>query len=320
MKSRILVLLLLVMTAQLSPAQQMKLFNDDIRQVARPQRVMVMDFMEKYFYALLKKNQQDMLTQMDDDKVYFRKGKPEDMRRVTTDMPVSISLTDNFYIVSWTKNGDPFITIVFPAQFDLIFGMSQEKAQKQLKEVICNVQPQTLVPTPPYDLVEREKGVFVSQNSYFELESLNDASYYQHTDDDYTPIFNAEHKDYSAANLLQGLIPTDGYRLYIDQSIYGTKNATYTITFSQWLDYCAWMGLKTYFAVEEEREDGLLAFVLVHSTDFNFNHVLSVVIPDDFTTNPQAVLKAKLNTYIPTHNIKDLYQKENKKRKRIQWR
>ena len=102
MKSRILVLLLLVMTAQLSPAQQMKLFNDDIRQVARPQRVMVMDFMEKYFYALLKKNQQDMLTQMDDDKVYFRKGKPEDMRRVTTDMPVSISLTDNFYIVSWT--------------------------------------------------------------------------------------------------------------------------------------------------------------------------------------------------------------------------
>ena len=308
------------MTAQWSSAQQMKLFNDDIRQVTRPQRVMVMDFMEKYFYALLKKNQQDMLTQMEDDKVFFRKGKPEDLRRVTADMPVSISLTDKFYVVSWTKAGNPFITIVFPAQFDLIFGMSQEKAQKQLKEVICNAPHATTTQNPPDDLVERDKGVFVSQNSYFELESLNDARYYQHTAGEYAPIFNAGQKNYSAANLFQGLIPADGLRLYIEQSIYGTTNATYTIPLSQWLDYCTSMGLKTYFAVEEEREDGLLAFVLVHSTDFNFNHVLSVLIPDDFTTNPQTVLKAKLNSYIPTHNIKNLYQQETKKRKRIQWR
>lgn len=320
MKSRFFVLLLFVIAAQFSSAQQMKLFNDEIRQVARPQRVMVMDFMEKYFYALLKKNQQDMLTQMDDDKVYFRVGKPEDLRRVTTDMPVLISLTDNFYIVSWTKASNPFITIVFPAQFDLIFGMSQEKAQKQLKEVIYNVQPQTIALTTPNDLVEKDGNIFISQNSYFEQKSLNDASYYYRIGDDYTPIFNADHKDYSAANLFHGLIPTNSYHLYIEQSIYGTKKATYTITLSQWLDYCTWMGLKTYFSVEEERKDGLLAFVLVHSTDFNFNHILSVVIPDNFITNPRAVLKAKLNSYIPTHNIKDLYQQETKKHKRIQWR
>ena len=303
---------------RVSSAQQLKLFSDDIRGIASYQQVMVMDFLERYFSSLLMKNQTEILTQMADDKVYFRKGKPADMRQVSEGMPVTISLVDKYYVVNWNKEEEPFITVVFPAQFDLIFGLRQDEAQKQLKDVIASVRHQTVVPTPPDDLKE-EGGIFVSRNGHFELESLNDARYYQLTGNEYTPIFSSAFKEYSAANLFQGIVPSDGYRLYIEQTVYGMKKSNYTITLSQWLDYCAWLGLKVYFAVEEERLDGLLAIVLVHSEDFNFNHMLSVVIPDSFTTNHQVVLKANMTSYIPTHNLKNLYQKETKKRKRKQW-
>lgn len=318
MKYRIITILLLMVLPQISSAQQLKLFSGEIRGIASQQQVMVMDFMERYFSALLMKNQSDMMTQMADDKVYFRKGKPADLRQVSEDMPVAISLVDKYYVVNWNKEEEPFITVVFPAQFDLIFGLRQDEAQKQLKDVIDSVRHQRVIPNPPNDLKE-EGGFFVSRNSHFELESLNDAKYYKQTGNGYTPIFSSAFKEYSAANLFQGLVPSDGYRLYIEQTVYGMKTSNYTITLSQWLDYCAWLGLKVYFAVEEERVDGLLAIVLVHSEDFNFNHMLSVVIPGSFTTNRQVVLKARLTSYIPTHNLKNLYQKETKKRKRIQW-
>lgn len=318
MKYRIITILFLMALPRVSSAQQLKLFSGEIRGIASQQQVMVMDFMERYFSALLMKNQTDMMTQLADDKVYFRKGKPTDLRHVSEDMPVEISLVDKYYVVNWNKENAPFVTVVFPAQFDLIFGLRQDEAQKQLKDVICNVRQQRVTPNPPNDLKE-EGGFFVSRNSHFELESLNDAKYYKQTGNGYTPIFSSAFKEYSAANLFQGLVPSDGYRLYIEQTVYGMKTSNYTITLSQWLDYCAWLGLKVYFAVEEERVDGLLAIVLVHSEDFNFNHMLSVVIPDSFTTNRQVVLKARLTSYIPTHNLKNLYQKETKKRKRIQW-
>ena len=116
--------------------------------------------------------------------------------------------------------------------------------------------------------------------------------------------------DYSAANLFHGLILNADYRMYVEQSVYGMKTINYTISVSQWLNYCGEGGLKVFFAVEEEREDGILALIIARSRELGFNHLLSVVIPDKFITDKNAVLKVRLSPYIPTNNVKDLYQKE----------
>ena len=72
--------------------------------------------------------------------------------------------------------------------------------------------------------------------------------------------------------------------------------------------YCQAMKFDVYFAVEEEREDGLKALLITHSRDLNFNHVLSIIIPENFVCKSNTVFKVVLNAYIPTHNVKDLYQ------------
>jgi len=318
-KRSIIVLALLVGTLSVS-AQGLKLFSPAIHDAASYSQQVVMDFIERYFGKELPAQRQTTLEhKMADDKVYFRKGSISDLRLINDTMPLSITLLDRYYEVKWQKQEEPFVTIVFPAQYDLLLGKQKDEALNKLKESILAAPDRSLANVIPDSLTLLDDNVWQSKTEYFELESLNDAIYYNKVREDYLPLFEASHLDYSAANLFHGLIAYKDYRMYVEQSVYGMKTINYTLSLQQWLDYCAQLGLKIYFAVEEQREDGLLAIVIAQSRELGFNHLLSVVIPDKFVTDQNAVLKVRLSPYIPTHNVKDLYQKESANHKKIIW-
>ena len=293
-----------------SSSQGLKLFTPEMREtVTQPQRV-VMDFLERYFQELPAVKGTTVQAKMTDDKVFFRKGKPSDLHHVSDTMGFTISLLDKYYEVNWTIVKEPFITIVFPAQYDLLMGQNKEEALAKMKETILAAPERNEKNVIPADLKMQGDGIWQSKKESFELESLNDAIYYNKVREEYVPVFDNSHLNYSAANLFHGLIPATDYRMYVEQSVYGMSTISYTITLNQWHNYCAEWGLKVFFAVEEEREDGILALIIAQSRELGFNHLLSVVIPDKFIIDKNTVLKVRLSPYIPTHNVKDLYQKE----------
>ena len=320
MKNRqIMLLLMLVGTLSLS-AQGMRLFSPAVHDAVGYHQRVVMDFLERYFGKdLTTERHTSLVNKMADDKVYFRKGKLSDMALVSDTMPFSITLNDRYYEVQWMQHEEPFITIVFPAQYDLLLGMQQNEAQQKLKESILAAPMRIDTFEVPSDLQITEDSIYVSKKEKFELESLNDAIYYNKVGDNYQPVFDNMLQEYSAANLFHGLINGADYRMYVEQSVYGMKTINYTLTLSQWLNYCAELGMKVFFAVEEQREDGLLTIVLAQCKELGFNHLLSVVIPDKFVDDKNAVLKVSLTPYIPTHNVKDLYKKETQNRKKVVW-
>ena len=252
---------------------------------------------------------------MADDKVYFRRGNATNLYQIKDTMPFSISLLENYYEVKW----EPIVTVVFPAQYDLLLGIQKDEAAQKLKESILTAPIRTNSQIVPTNLHLNEDGVWISTSEYFELKSLNDAIYYNKVHASYKPIFETTHLEYSAANLFHGLITDVDYRMYVEQSIYGMKTINYTLSLQQWLHYCAQFGMRIYFAVEEQREDGILAIVVAQSRELGFNHLLSVVVPDKFITDKNAVIKVRLSPYIPTHNVKDLYKKESAKHKKVVW-
>ena len=77
--------------------------------------------------------------------------------------------------------------------------------------------------------------------------------------------------------------------------------------------------MKVFFAIEEVREDGVLALVIAQSKELGCHHLLSVVIPDKFIKDQNAVLKVKMTPYIPVHNVKNLYQKQSTTHKKVRW-
>lgn len=312
-----IIALAMLMGCLSTSAQELRLFSSEMRDAASYPHQVVMDFLERYFGKELPALSQTTLEhKMADDKVYFRKGKIKDLYQVTDSMPFSISLLDNYYEVKW----EPTITVVFPAQYDLLLGMQKDEATQKLRDMILAAPTRTNSVNTPTNFHLHDDSVWVSTSEYFELKSLNDASYYNKVRENYNLVFDTTHLEYSAANLFQGLIADVDYRMYVEQSIYGMKTINYTLFFQQWLNYCAQLGMKIFFAVEEQREDGILAIVIAQSRELGFNHLLSVVIPDKFVTDKNAVMKVRLSPYIPTHNVKDLYQKESANHKKNIWK
>lgn len=309
-----------LMWSMLLSSQGLKLFSPEIHDAAPYTHQVVMDFLERYFGKELPALKHTTLEhKMADDKVYFRKGTLSDLRQVTDTLPFSINLLDKYYEVSWTKMDEPFVTIVFPAQYDLLFGMQNDEAMNRLMEDILAAPQRTSSFLIPTDLQQQDDSIWQYKTAHFELESLTDAIYYNKVREGFKPVFDNRYPDYSAANLFQGVIGSIDYRMYVEQSVYGMKTINYSLTLQQWLNYCARLGMKIYFAVEEQREDGLLALVIAQSRELGFNHLLSVVIPDKFVKDQNAVLKVRFSPYIPTHNVKDLYKQETENHKKKIW-
>lgn len=318
MKRYVQILLLLILCISVS-SQRLKLFSPEMKAVVPKSQVVVMDFLERYFQELPNVKKTSIDTKMADDKVYFRKGKLADLNQVCDTMPFSINLLDRYYEVNWMKANDPFVTIVFPAQYDLLLGLQKDEALKVFKEDLVAAPQRKILNSIPAELIKVNDSIYRSRCDTLELASLNDALYYNNVREEYHPVFDNNNLAYSAANLFHGLIHAADYRMYVEQSVYGMTTINYSITLCQWLDYCAEWGLKVFFAVEEEREDGILALVIAQSKELGYHHLLSVVVPDKFIDDQNAVLKVRMTPYIPVHNLKDLYQKRSATHKKVKW-
>ena len=301
-------------------ASGINLFSDEIRQ-SSGQMGVVMDFLERYFTELEKYDVQSQKIRMYDDKVFFTDGNIGNLKQISDTMPLSISCREQHFFVKWTNNGQPFISIVFPAQFELLMGLNQDEAKKRFKSMVLDALPVNYEQfIPEYEnLSIINDSISSFQSNYFELESLNDASYYHKNDGEWEPLYDPLYPEYSAANLLRGQIDSVDYQMHIEQSVYGGENISYDIKLSQWLNYCKEQDYQVYFAIEEVREDGMLAIVVAHCQELNYNHLASVLIPKDFVIKPQTVLKAKITPFIPTHNVKNLYQQQMTKHKKRKW-
>ena len=292
-----------------------QLFSLQTRQTAGAMRF-AMEFVDRYFVDLLLQKDVTIERKMMDDKVYFRQGALHDLRQITDTVPFTLDLHDRYYEVKWLRQGQPFVCLVFPAEYSLLLGMNQEQAQQSLRDYILAAKATQATPSPsgPWRLLQGN--IFRLQTDTLLLASLTNATYYYNKK---RPVFDADHPALSAANLFAGLLPEHDFTLQVEQSVYGLRTMQYELSLSQWLSYCREWGLKLFFAVERQDAEGILALIVAHSRELGFNHLLSVSIPTDFTTSSHTVLKTRLTPYIPMHNVKDLFKQESSKRKRIQW-
>ena len=150
-------------------SQGLKLFTPEMKEsVTMPQRV-VMDFLERYFQELPTVKETTVPEKMVDDKVYFRKGRLSDLYHVSDTMGFFMSQYEKFYEVSWLIAEEPFITIAFPAQYDLILGQNKEEAPEKLKGTILAAPNRNLGNDVPTDLRQLDDGIWQSRKEHFEL-------------------------------------------------------------------------------------------------------------------------------------------------------
>lgn len=291
-------------------AQGRVVFHPEIRS-ANPSPVY--DFIERYFAELEACKDVELLRlKMRDDKVEVLEGSLTAIRTITPETPFALNrMGDSFYQLTWQNGTKALLTLRFPVNYELLLGMPKVEIEKKMKGLISEAGQLSLVTeTEEQEYELQDDGCYKTKPSlFYQLKSFNDSRYYTKDADSYAPVFSDTHNWYSAANLFQGIINPAERKLYVEQNLYGGEKATYSVGLAQWLDYCKANNLKVYFTIEEEREDGLKALLIAHSDEMNYNHMLQLVIPDNFIEKGNCVIKAVMNAFIPTQNVKDLYRK-----------
>ena len=297
-----------------------KLFNTELNRRELPSiQGIILDFLERYTLDLISQKEMTQQEKLDFDKLYFRQGTVKSLLQLADTIPFTMTVHDNHYEVSWISNDKPIITIAFPIQFELLLGANAVELKQHLKDFIRSAQPRTQNIHPQEQMELLNDSIYMRKTDTYQIETVSDATYYNKVGENYKPVFDDEHAEYAAANLMQGLIADDGYRMYVVQPEYKQEGISYLITLRQWLDYQAEQGLKVYFGLEEQREDGLMALIIAQNKQLGYNHMMSVIIPSGFAKNKNAILKARLTAFIPTHNLQNLYQQEVANKKRIKW-
>lgn len=254
-----------------------------------------------------------------DDKVLFRLGTLKDLQHLPDSANLDIIRGDGYYEMTWSRGTIPFLCIAFPAQNTLITGLSQRQLVERLPLEIQQQSKAFTIPAVPTKLEKISDEVWSTPWKSYYLNALNDALYFEKSGDCYVPLFSDRHRDFSACNLLHGIVNRD-YRLHIDLSLFDFSSRQFLVSLSQWVNLCKARGMHVYCGIEEEREDGLKMMVVAEQRELKYNHVLSIIIPDRFVQDSAVVLKARLNAYIPTHNVANLYKQYTEKKEQPKYK
>ena len=281
----------------------------------------VYTFLERYLYQASKSSRgYDFYQNMADDKVVLREGSFDNIPKLKSNVLFSIERFENKgYGVEWKDTlNRTLLSLLFPIKYELLLGQTKAEIEKSMSTQLKSCADSFVMMKADTVIIPIEDSIFCSAPaSHYYVKSVNTSRYYIMVDSITTPLYSSEWKAYSAANLFQGLInDISDYQLYIHQNLYDFKEQNYTIKLTQWLNYCRNNNLIVYFGIEEEREDGIKALLIALNQDLNYNHMLSIILPDTFIEKKNTILKAKLNAYIPTDNIKDLYKEYTKKEKK----
>ena len=176
-KRSVYIILLLIWCASAS-SQGLRLFSPEMKVSVPKTQAVVMDFLERYFNELSSFKQTTIENKMADDKVYFRKGTLSDLSQICDTVPFSINLLDRYYEVNWMKADEPFITIVFPAQYDLLLGQQKKEALNTFKQTVFASPQETAPKRLPIELEKVNDSIYRSKGDTLELASLSDALYY----------------------------------------------------------------------------------------------------------------------------------------------
>ena len=275
---------------------------------------LLQDFVKRYVQELSALKMPQLIERrLANDKVLFRLGSYEDLCNLSDNFNLDITHGDGYYEMIWSRNTIPFVCVAFPAQYTLITGLSQRQLVEGLPNEIQRQAKEFTLQSVPSNLEKISDVVWATQGNSYHINSLNDALYYEQLNDEhFAPLFSDKYRDFSACNLLHGLIDHD-YQLHIDLSNFDFSSKRFVVSLSQWVNLCRTRGMHVYCGVEEEREDGLKLLVIAEQRELKYNHMLSVIIPDHFITDTTVELVARLNGYIPTHNLANLYKQYSEK-------
>lgn len=201
--------------------------------------------------------------------------------------------------------------IYIPASRDLLFQYDKKEHEERLVKELFNSRK-------PYRQVDRvinmlpyDDNIRVSGGLCYMIDSLRNDVFLTGSGQ---AVWDS--KSYPVETmrniLMSAVVPVrlNGMTLEITPHTYNRDIPKFRIPMSQFLGYIQNQGFEFYTGDAGRNGDRYQCLLVMYNTIYNYLHMLSVSFTPDQLDAGQTVIKADLSTFIPQHNIKNLFQEK----------
>ena len=201
--------------------------------------------------------------------------------------------------------------IYIPASRDLLFSYDKKEHEEIFINDLLNTRTgykQTLPEST--DFTNTDNGLLVTGGECYMIDSLRNDVFYTK---DKKVVFSSEYPEESMRNLMMGAVdPKDaGFYLDITPHTYNRDIKGFRTTMSRFMGFVQQQGFRFYTGDAGRNGDKCQCLLAMYHPVYNYLHILSVSFtPDQLGSGKESIIKADLSTFIPQHNIKNLFQEK----------
>jgi hypothetical protein len=158
-----------------------------------------------------------------------------------------------------------------------------------------------------------QKGdLYVKEGGNYLIKGFSGNTYYRKNADSFLPVYQQQYVKESFANLfLTQLFDNHPVSMSIKIKSYGEDKATINTSVMQFLSHFD-ASYQLYVGIEEFENDHIRGSLILYNPVLNFIHLIDMkTTPANLFGNGQNQISAVMYPFIPCHNIRDLFYKED---------
>lgn len=216
---------------------------------------------------------------------------------------------ENRQIILRTRLGEDTWIMTMPADRDFLYSYDKKEHEDVLRKDLekwAGKYKRNPLPSK-IELQKDGDGIYVLSGMSYMIDSLRSDSYYTIEGEKVSPLFNKAESSKSFQNLLLGLVDKKDISLKLRYRTYDREERYCTMPLNLLLGYMQSQGMDFYSAVFSQEKNEKSGLLLMFHPIYNYTHMIIVNYDESiFGTNPQC-LKGDFYTFIPQHNIKNLF-------------
>ncbi len=283
----------------------------------------IADFVERYWLSLTLPldRPKSVIQQLIEDRFTFHRGGVESIGVIQQDTTIMFScqVDPDLVTMIWGEKSQPVCHITFPVDHELILGRRMLENDRRLPGEINSVRIQDC---PTRDRSATSSSLYADTltsllveraGSYLDC-ALKSERYYTRGADSTAlqSVFDSNLYQESLINLFTDydIEKARDIRLNIRHQIFGLKEQLIETTVQQFVAYSMLNGCMPFVGTVSIDENTGEADVLVimHNAQLGYNHVLRVSVPLESISTGNGTATARLNAFVPTSNIKNLFK------------
>ena len=208
---------------------------------------------------------------------------------------------------------DATLHIYIPASRDLLFQFDKKEHEERLINELASNRTTYRQSLPESNaFVKADNGLLAIGGDCYMIDSLRNDVFYTA---DRKPLWDpVQYPEESMRNMLMGAAAPGhllGITLNVTPHTYNREIKKFKIPMNLLLGYLQQQGFRFYTGDMGRDGDRCQCLLAMFHPVYNYLHILSLSFtPEQLNGNSEVTLKADLSTFIPQHNIKNLFQEK----------